>query len=156
MDNTAIFTPSNLLLHWQGHQRLTRTTIERFPDEQLFAFQPAPPMRSFGAMMLEVVGMIQPVLNGVETGKFDWGSAQLDISSKNELLKAWDVNTSFIEAAFSRISATRWLARAAEFGVEQPIIDYVLYQIDNEVHHRAQGMVYLRLLKLEPPEFADR
>jgi uncharacterized damage-inducible protein DinB len=156
MDNTAIFTPATLLVHWQGHQRLTRATIERFPDGQLFAFQPAPPMRSFGAMMLEVIGIVRPVLNGVATGQFDWGKSPPDLPSKAALLEAWDANSDFLQSAFQRISPERWLARAAEFGVEQPVIDYVLYQIDNEVHHRAQGMVYLRLLGLEPPGFADR
>jgi uncharacterized damage-inducible protein DinB len=28
--------------------------------------------------------------------------------------------------------------------------------IDNEIHHRAQGYVYLRLLGLEPPAFFER
>jgi uncharacterized damage-inducible protein DinB len=28
--------------------------------------------------------------------------------------------------------------------------------IDNEVHHRAQGYVYLRALGLEPPHFWER
>jgi uncharacterized damage-inducible protein DinB len=156
MDKFAILTPESLLEHWRGHQRLTRATIERFPDEHLFSFQPAQPMRSFGAMMVEVVGMIEPILNGVETGKFNWGDAQPDIRSKTVLLEAWDGNTDFMETAFSRIPEARWLARAAEFGIEQSVIDYVLYQIDNEIHHRAQGMVYLRLLGLEPPAFADR
>ncbi|NJK44363.1 MAG: damage-inducible protein DinB [Pleurocapsa sp. SU_196_0] len=139
MNNPAIFTPSSLLEHWQGHQRLTRVTIERFPAEHLFSFQPAAPMRSYGAMMLEVVGMVQPILNGVETGQFNWGNTQPDIHSKTALLEAWDANTDFITAAFSRIAGERWLARAAEFGIEQPVVDYVLYQVDNEIHHRATG-----------------
>jgi uncharacterized damage-inducible protein DinB len=29
----------------------------------------------------------------------------------------------------------------------------VLHLIDNEVHHRSQGYVYLRLLGVEPPAF---
>ncbi len=31
-----------------------------------------------------------------------------------------------------------------------------LYAIDNEVHHRGQGTVYLRALGLEPPPFWER
>lgn len=27
----------------------------------------------------------------------------------------------------------------------------LLYMLDNEIHHRGQGYVYLRLLGLEPP-----
>jgi uncharacterized damage-inducible protein DinB len=97
MNTTAIFTPVNLLAHWQGHQRLTRVTIERFSEEQLFSFQPAPPMRSFGAMMQEVVGMVKPVLNGIETGQFSWNSRSPELHSKAELLEAWDDNSTFME-----------------------------------------------------------
>ena len=32
----------------------------------------------------------------------------------------------------------------------------ILCAIDNEIHHRGQGYVYLRALGIEPPAFYDR
>jgi uncharacterized damage-inducible protein DinB len=32
----------------------------------------------------------------------------------------------------------------------------LLYIIDNEIHHRGQGYVYLRSLGIEPPHFWER
>jgi uncharacterized damage-inducible protein DinB len=32
----------------------------------------------------------------------------------------------------------------------------LLYVVDNEIHHRAQGYVYLRALGIEPPLFHVR
>ncbi|RYD85889.1 MAG: damage-inducible protein DinB, partial [Sphingobacteriales bacterium] len=32
----------------------------------------------------------------------------------------------------------------------------ILYFIDNEIHHRGQGYVYLRALGIEPPFFWER
>lgn len=32
----------------------------------------------------------------------------------------------------------------------------LLYAIDNEIHHRGQGYVYLRALGIEPPGFYER
>ncbi|NIP97073.1 MAG: damage-inducible protein DinB, partial [Gemmatimonadetes bacterium] len=32
----------------------------------------------------------------------------------------------------------------------------VLYVVDNEIHHRGQGYVYLRSLGIEPPAFWER
>jgi uncharacterized damage-inducible protein DinB len=32
----------------------------------------------------------------------------------------------------------------------------LLYFLDNEIHHRAQGFVYLRELGIEPPAFYRR
>jgi uncharacterized damage-inducible protein DinB len=34
--------------------------------------------------------------------------------------------------------------------------DLVLYIVDNEIHHRGQGYVYLRALGIEPPPFWQR
>ena len=31
-----------------------------------------------------------------------------------------------------------------------------IYAVDNEIHHRAQGYVYLRALGIEPPAFYER
>jgi uncharacterized damage-inducible protein DinB len=37
-----------------------------------------------------------------------------------------------------------------------PIYDLLLYIVDNEIHHRGQGYVYLRELGIEPPPFYER
>ncbi|HEU4878313.1 MAG TPA: DinB family protein [Gemmatimonadaceae bacterium] len=37
-----------------------------------------------------------------------------------------------------------------------PIYGLINYIIDNEVHHRGQGYVYLRSLGIEPPPFYVR
>ena len=44
--------------------------------------------------------------------------------------------------------------RAPEQTFEEP--RYLRYLIDNEVHHRGQGYVYLRELGVEPPAFYER
>lgn len=36
--NSAFITPDVLLVHWQGHRRLTRRVIGAFPAVKLFAF----------------------------------------------------------------------------------------------------------------------
>ena len=36
------------------------------------------------------------------------------------------------------------------------VYDLLLYAIDNEIHHRGEGYVYLRALRIEPPAFYSR
>ena len=36
--SATIFTPQQLLTHWQGHRGLTRKMIEAFPDDKLFTY----------------------------------------------------------------------------------------------------------------------
>lgn len=156
--DTAVLTKPELLRHWQGHRALTRRTIEAFPADELFSFEPAPPMRSFGAMMREVVGMIGPTLAGLEGGGA-WGTtlAYRDVADKAALLAAWDEVDATIEAAWERIPASRFTEEEAAYGFpERPLVHLALYLIDNEIHHRAQGTVYLRELGVEPPSFVER
>jgi uncharacterized damage-inducible protein DinB len=152
MSKTALMTPTTLLEHWQGHRRVSRQTIELFPEDQLFGFQPAPPMRSFGELMIEVTGMIEPTLKGAEVGDFSWAGFG-SMTSKAQLLEAWDANTTQINEAFARIPETRWTETVTAYNFTQPMSDFIRYLLENEIHHRAQGYVYLRLLKLEPPFF---
>ena len=149
----GVFTADEMLQHWRGHRALTRCTIERFPDEHLFTFTPGAPLRSFGEMMLETIRMVEPSLNGIETG--EWDFRQLDTSgvqNKADLLRLWDEANERIEE--------RWphLTREALRGVVPPLphLTALPYLVDNEIHHRAQGFVYLRLLGVEPPAFFER
>jgi hypothetical protein len=43
--------------------------LEAFPKDHLFSFTPAPPMRSFGVLALEIINMVEPTLQGLTTGE---------------------------------------------------------------------------------------
>ena len=152
MNEVTLTTPQTLFKHWQAHRKITRAAIESFPEDQLFSFQPAPPMRSFGDLMNEVIGMVPSTMTGAESGDFSWAGLG-KIASKAALLEAWDANTTLIDDAFKRIPETRWTQVVSAYNFTQPLSDFILYLLENEIHHRAQGYVYLRMLNLEPPFF---
>jgi uncharacterized damage-inducible protein DinB len=158
----TFITPEALLAHWQGHQRLTRRTLEVFPEDQLFSFTPAPPMRNFGELALEVVQMIEPTVRGLwrkewVTARYWQALKQQPAPDKAQLLELWDQAGEYLREHWPHIPAGRFYEVEAVFGMPPtPLKDLVLYQIDNEVHHRAQGYVYLRLLGVEPPAFWER
>jgi uncharacterized damage-inducible protein DinB len=157
-DPTAFLTPDALLPYWQGHRRLTRRTIQVFPEDQIFAFAPTAPLRTFGAMMSEVVSMIEPTVRGLASGQWHF-SAPPEIKTKEQLLTAWEEADRILAAKWPSIGSPRFLDSDATVSSglpPQPNADYVLYQIDNEIHHRAQGFIYLRLLGVEPPPFHER
>ena len=70
MNEVTLTTPQTLFKHWQAHRKITRAAIELFPEDQLFSFQPAPPMRSFGDLMNEVIGMVPSTMTGAENNDF--------------------------------------------------------------------------------------
>ncbi len=147
-----------LLAHWLGHRRLTRRTIEAFPEDALFAYH-APGMRSFGAMIHEVDTLLPVALQGAAEGTWRWPReyASSTPADKADLLAAFDVATADLETYLPRISTDRFLALDRPLPArEEPVVATLLYFLDNEIHHRAQGFVYLRELGIEPPAFYRR
>ena len=78
-------------------------------------------------------------------------------TTKVEILAKWDEQTEVINEYFSQISEERFQETFNLFGqYEFPIYQNILYFVDNEIHHRGQGYVYLRALGIEPPFFWER
>lgn len=159
MTTTAIetvITPEELLRHWQGHRQLTRKTIAAFPEEKLFSYSIGG-MRPFAEMVYEFLGMTVPGTEGIATGKWqNWTDAP-KVNTKEELLALWDKTTTELDAIFHTIPMHKWKQEDVAFGQWPGTgTSFILYYIDNEVHHRGQGYVYLRSLGIEPPAFWDR
>jgi len=155
VSSPTFITASALLDHWQGHRRLTRRVIDVFPGDKLFAFSIGT-MRPFGALALELIGMAEPMVRGIVTA--DWTlPAGPKADSKSDLLRLWDASTDGLDRLWPQIPPERFHETMVAFG-QYPgkVHDLVLYVIDNEIHHRGQGYVYLRALGVEPPPFYER
>jgi len=154
-----VVTAEGLLKQWQGHRRLTRRTIDACPEEALFKFSRGG-MRPFAEMAFEFIRMAVPILDGVSTGKWEDLGANHDKpkpTTKEEILRLWDAQTAEIDEKFPRIPAHRFEEMDRAFGMgEAPGIATIQYAVDNEIHHRGQGYVYLRALGIEPPHFWER
>lgn len=151
----AAMTADEFLAHWQGHRRLTRRVILAFPEDRLFTYSIGG-MRTFGEMMGEVVRMPEPTLRGAIEDVWEAQMAEKP-ADRAALLQAWDETTEAIDEAWGRIPPGRFGEVANAFGMwTQPVILTLAYLVDNEIHHRAQGYVYLRSLGIEPPAFYER
>ena len=154
--DSNVLTAEALLAHWQGHRRLTRRVIEAFPEDKLFQFSVGG-MRPFSVLATEFLKMGAPIVRGLATGKWNAIDDSISPATKAELLKLWDEATDEINAGWPEIPVHRFAEVEKVFGEwENSGINTILYAIDNEVHHRGQGFVYLRALGIEPPPFYDR
>src|SRR6266850_6723999 len=74
-----------------------------------------------------------------------------------KILRLWDESTEKINGLWPQIPSERFQETMTAFG-QYPgrVYDLLLYVIDNEIHHRGQGYVYLRALGIEPPPFYER
>lgn len=143
--------------HWLGHRRLTRTTVLAFPERDLLEYA-APGMRPFAAMVHEVASLTGPLVDGVVERSWTWPRDRGPVpDSKDGVLALLDAATERIERAWPSVTA----ARLREVDTPIPrrtetVLATLLYFIDNEIHHRGQGYVYLRSLGIEPPPFYRR
>jgi uncharacterized damage-inducible protein DinB len=150
--------PDALLEHWQGHRRLTRKMIEAYPEDKLFTYSVGG-MRPFSGLVMEMIRLAALGMKGISTR--DWDVTEdfkrytesSTPSKKEDILRLWDEVTEQIDRLWPEDFQEIHLA----FGqYESPIYGIILYWIDNEVHHRGQGYVYLRSLGIEPPPFWER
>lgn len=151
----SFITPAALLTHWQGHRRVPRRVIDAFPDDKLFTFSVGG-MRPFGVLALEMITMGVPTVQGAISGQWS-APTNRDARPKADLLRLWDESTAQLDQLFPTIPGACFAETLTAFGQwTMPLHDLILYVIDNEIHHRGQGYVYLRALGLEPPAFYDR
>lgn len=158
MTTTAqVISKENLLIHWQGHRTLTRRVIEAFPEKEFFEFSIGG-MRPFSKLTTELLSIAAPALKGIVNRDSKPYSEEIgDLTTKAQFLQKWDEATEEINNYWAQLSVEDFSEKFNLFGqYDFPIIDNILYFIDNEIHHRGQGYVYLRALGIEPPLFWER
>ena len=155
--NAKALDSQQLLIHWQGHRNLTRRVIEAFPEKDLFGFSIGG-MRPFAKLALELLAIGGPALKSiVEKNTEAYDEEAFNPTTKAEILAKWDEETEVINEYFSQITEERFQETFNLFGqYEFPVYQNILYFVDNEIHHRGQGYVYLRALGIEPPFFWER
>jgi uncharacterized damage-inducible protein DinB len=147
--STQVISAEALLEHWQGHRRLTRRVIEAFPGGPVLQFLDRL-NAAFGAMALELLSMAEPMVRGIVTGEWDQ-SLTREERPRKELLRLWDESTTKIDALWPKIPLERFQQKMTAFG-QYPgrVHELLFYVIDNEIHHRGEGYVYLRALGIAP------
>ena len=152
----TVITSADLLQHWQGHRSLTRRVIEAFPEKEFFEYSIGN-MRPFAAMTQELLAIAVPGLRQIAIGSEEELNEHLQATSKAAILTLWDEATAKINQLWAQIPDEKFRERIVTFGqYEGTVWSSIFYFIDNEIHHRAQGYVYLRTLGIEPPYFWER
>jgi uncharacterized damage-inducible protein DinB len=118
-------------------------------------------MRPFAQLVIEMLTMAGPGVRGLAHGKWDsFEDVEKKLqgaTTKAALLKLWDESTDEINEYWPQITAERFQEVEKVFGqYEGPVYWAAMYFMDNEIHHRGQGYVYLRGLGIAPPPFWDR
>lgn len=155
--NTPIISAEALLKHWQGHRTLTRRVIEAFPEKDFFEFSIGG-MRTFSALATELLSIGVPGLKAIVSQTVAPYTENVgNLATKAQYLEKWDEDTEKINEYWQQLTPEDFGKTFNLFGqFEFPVIENILYFVDNEIHHRGQGFVYLRALGIDPPFFWER
>lgn len=152
----TLLSPETLWNHWEGHRRLTLRALEAFPEDQLGA-HPVANMRSFAELMAELIDVEESVMKGLNTGAWKWEPTPHEFRTKADIANAFAAIRPTTEAIFSSMSPEKFASIETDaWGVTSSNLERLWYVIDNEIHHRGQVYVYLRMLGIEPPAFYVR
>lgn len=156
-ENSNILTSVDLLKNWQANRGLTRRVIEAFPEKELFEFSIAG-MRPFSEMTKELLAIAGPGLDQIVNGSDQiLDEERNEWNSKEALLNAWDKTTEQINSLWTKMEDSKFEERIKLFGqYENTVFDSITYFVENEIHHRGQGYVYLRAIGIQPPFFWEK
>ncbi|GGD85782.1 hypothetical protein GCM10011312_07300 [Planktosalinus lacus] len=115
-------------------------------------------MRTFAELTMELLAIAGPGIKEIATGETSPLQEHIEHGNKKTfLLELWDKATEEINTHYKQIPVERFHETIKTFGqYEGTVISSIFYFIDNEIHHRGQGYVYLRDLGIEPPYFWER
>lgn len=105
----------------------------------------------------EIHQVSELTLNGLLTGEWvepDW--RQGSSTDRTKLLSDWDGLSARLDAEFPNVDLNFFAQTHRLPWGEMTGWEAAIYTIDNEIHHRGQGYVYLRALGIEPPAFYER
>ena len=149
----SFISPQALLDHWQGHRRLTRRVIDTFPEEHLHL------LRGRHAAVRRA-GDRDDQHGGADGARrvTATGARRAAIAAPNSRHPA-PVGREHRRARYVVAADSAGAVSGNDDGV-RPVSRQSARPralcIDNEIHHRGQGYVYLRALGIEPPPFYER
>lgn len=160
VDPVAFDVRHEIQAQWEGNRRLTLKAAAAFPADRLMTYAPTAPLRPFGTMLDEISRIDFSYVRGLVDDRWAWDpkdpAPATDAAGAIRLLEA---STAYVQAAWERLTPDILLERRTDpffFGDSRRPFDWLLYCIENEIHHRGQGYVYLRELGIEPPHFWER
>ena len=146
---------SAIIKYWQNVRALTLAVLERFPDDRM-SFRPADGVRTAAEQFDHILAVELYIRKGLTENI--WGPTPtpgLGISAKSELLEK------LAREHEETVRLLRMLPESAFEGYYQTKFgrlsgEGVIYLgIDEEIHHRGNLYVYLRLLGVIPPQMVQ-
>ncbi|MCK1993451.1 damage-inducible protein DinB [Peribacillus muralis] len=153
-----VLSKDGLLEILEGNRRLTMRVVEAFPEDELFHYTPADKLRPFAEMIKEIMNIESAYIQGIALNVWNFQDSFATISKKEALLSACDAVRVETRRLWQEVTeeTLEVIEKDPFFGPSKSHFSRLQYGLENEIHHRGQGFIYLRALGIEPPEFFVR
>ena len=157
--------PRHLVIYWNNVRAVTMRFLREYPEEQL-GYRPVDTVFTALDQFQHLISSQTMFVRGWTTGVWDfpwrdgrWQASELVDQTFQTLpgLSAYYSNIHHRAVTFLRALPERGGSFLYETHLGPLRVDaMVLYAIDEEIHHRAQVGIYMRMLGIKPPPFLQR
>jgi uncharacterized damage-inducible protein DinB len=144
---------SAIIKYWNNVRQLTLKVLEQFPEDKL-AFRPTPAVRSVVEQFDHILAVELYTRKGVISDIWDSvpPPGYSDKNTLSEMLRTEHEKTS----QMLRVLPTKGLNKRYQTKFGTLTCEGLIYvAIDEEIHHRGNLYVYLRLLDIVPPQMVQ-
>lgn len=146
---------------WEDNRRLTNNVARALAGADAMDKVLVEGLRPFRELMLEIAGMEQWNVRGLAHDDWAYQSPpdRLRTAPVEEVLAFTNgvrEETRRLWPDIAPAELVKMRPSPAPFIPEGNAVGWLTYALENEIHHRGQGYVYLRLLGQEPPAFYAR
>lgn len=145
-----------LLEHLDRNRAVTLEVLRLIP-EGMINWRPSDGLRSFGQHLVHVAKTEEFYIHGLFEGSWnsynvvEGGRPGRDVIRKRLRESRWSTLKKLREANKRDL----WTVPSVpNLPVQWPVISWLWYLVEHEVHHKAQIFIYLREIGIEPPFFA--
>lgn len=146
---------------WEDNRILTNNIARTLAAAGAWDKQLVAGMRPFRQLMLEIIGIERWNVRGLahENWEFEDLPKELQTAPANEVMQFSQKVREETRQLWSGIPFEAFIRERpapAPYIPAGQALGWLTYALENEIHHRGQGFVYLRLLGQEPPAFHIR
>ncbi len=159
-DSKAFPAQTEWLEKWNNSKAYTMEALASIPDDKL-TFRPTDNQMSVQEQIQHIAGNVYGLSRrflDYEPDGFDEDALRERLSaetlSRKELISLLNDAYAFGEAAIKNLPQERWEEEVSNFFAGPKSRRVIIYLLqDHATHHRAQVLIYMRLLGLTPPRY---
>jgi uncharacterized damage-inducible protein DinB len=120
-------------------------------SEDVYAFKPAPEVRSFGQILGHIADANQMLCSIASGSKAPAESVEKTKTTKADLQKAIADSFAACDAAFASMTDAKAMEKVKFFGMEQPRLAVLAFNTAHDFEHYGNLVTYMRAKGIVPP-----